>query len=96
MPLTLTHQDQLDLTALIPTQRADSDPARPHGCGGCPARWSGTRTSHCGACHVTFGGVTAFDLHRAGGRCAQPRRLGMALLPGRAYARWGFPTEEDR
>lgn len=33
--------------------------------------------AHCGACHVTFGGVRGFDLHRRGGLCAIP--TGMRL-----------------
>lgn len=36
------------------------------GCGRCDARWGGTRTSHCGGCHQTFTGLSAFDAHRTG------------------------------
>jgi hypothetical protein len=96
MTIAPTRPQQLDLTAFIPRQRTVSDPARPHGCGGCPARWSGTRTSHCGAagCHVSFAGVSLFDRHRVNGHCVPPARLGMSLLPGRPYPCWGYPTEE--
>lgn len=29
----------------------------------------GQRECHCGACHLTFTGITWFDLHRIGGNC---------------------------
>jgi hypothetical protein len=65
----------------------------PHTCR-CGARWSGSATCHCGACHTTFGGIGAFDLHRRGGRCAHPASLGLTLLPGRAYDAWGSPAAD--
>lgn len=45
----------------------------------CGARWTGVNRSHCAAknCHVTFGGVTSFDKHREGGKCATPESLGL-------------------
>jgi hypothetical protein len=33
-------------------------------CGGCDASWTGLGKAHCAACHFTFSGVTAFDMHR--------------------------------
>ncbi|MBO0676878.1 hypothetical protein JRC04_05335 [Mycolicibacterium sp. S2-37] len=32
----------------------------------CGAEWAGFNTGHCAACHQTFTGITAFDLHRTG------------------------------
>lgn len=61
----------------------------------CGARWSGTKTSHCGVkgCHQTFSGVSAFDLHRRGGVCGSPTKLGMSQIASRPYQCWGFPAE---
>lgn len=28
--------------------------------------------AHCSLCHLTFGGITGFDLHRRGGQCSHP------------------------
>jgi hypothetical protein len=33
-------------------------------CARCLARWGGTRTCHCGACHQTFSGQELFTAHR--------------------------------
>ncbi len=56
----------------------------------CGVRWAGSNTCHCGApgCHRTFTGVSAFDLHRRGGQCADPATVGMVVAPGRAYEAW--------
>lgn len=32
----------------------------------CGARWTGLRMEHCRACHATFSGTTAGDMHRVG------------------------------
>ena len=32
--------------------------------------------AHCGACHVTFGGITGFDRHRRHGQCLTPEAIG--------------------
>lgn len=32
--------------------------------------------AHCGACHVTFGGITGFDRHRRDGQCLTPEAIG--------------------
>lgn len=51
-------------------------------CGTCGARWSGLGRAHCGACHLTFSGVSYFDRHRsvAGdhGSCLDPAGLAAA------------------
>lgn len=33
--------------------------------------------AHCTVCHVTFGGVSNFDLHRRGGLCLTPESLSL-------------------
>jgi hypothetical protein len=49
----------------------------------CGARWTGFRTTHCGGCHATFGGLTVFDRHRRDGRCLNPAQLdGVELRNG--------------
>jgi hypothetical protein len=55
----------------------------------CGTRWNGKGVSHCGACCVTFTGVSTFDLHRRNGRCVHPSTIGLVLVPGRAYEVWG-------
>lgn len=44
-------------------------------CSGCANTWTGLLSCHCGACHVTFTGITAFDAHRVGGVCNDPASL---------------------
>lgn len=56
----------------------------------CGATWGGLNTCHCASCHLTFTGVTAFDLHRRTGRCQDPRVAGLALAD-RDYECWGSP-----
>ncbi len=80
--------DTLALDAATPP----TSDIRPHACGGCPNRWTGTRTAHCGACHQTFAGITAFDTHRTGGHCTDPARVGLQDV-GRAYPCWGNPGD---
>ena len=48
----------------------------------CGSRWTGFNRSHCGACHITFGGVASFDRHRQvgsrmGKKCHSPESLGL-------------------
>lgn len=92
----------------IPARRR---PQPEHSCGSCAARWGGLSTAHCGACHVTFTGVWAFDAHRIGQheptgkpgrnvtpgprRCADPETVGLTDA-GRGYPCWGFPTGDER
>jgi hypothetical protein len=44
-------------------------------CNGCECWWTGLRAAHCSACHETFAGVGAFDLHRRGSRCIKPAEV---------------------
>jgi hypothetical protein len=60
-----------------------------------PTRWSGGRTAHCPTCHETFSGVSVFDQHRVGGRCAPPAELGMSLLATKSYRCWGYPAHVE-
>lgn len=75
-----------------------ADPASlPHSDIRCGARWSGSTTSHCGACHRTFASVGAFDAHKPVKGCIDPTSAGMVLAEGRAYEAWRMPdttTEE--
>lgn len=48
----------------------------------CGSNWTGRNRSHCGACHITFGGVASFDKHRKvgttiGRKCLTPQALGL-------------------
>jgi hypothetical protein len=49
----------------------------------CGYEWVGDDRAHCcgrtpfGGCTQVFDDVTLFDLHRQGGRCADPRQLGL-------------------
>jgi hypothetical protein len=60
-------------------------------CSGCPARWTGSRTAHCSGCHISFGGVALFDMHRSHygdhGGCQDP-----ATMTVQAGARAGEPV----
>lgn len=80
----------------------DTDTKNPRGttgCARCDARWGGYNTAHCGACHITLTGITAFDAHRAGSHakgqrhCVDPESVGLVDV-GRAYPCWGFPTDD--
>lgn len=61
-----------------------------HSCG---AKWSGAGRAHCGACHITFSGDSAFDRHRRGEgdrRCLDPASVGLVPRENRlGGAIWG-------
>ena len=59
-----------------------------HACG---ARWSGRQKCHCGGCHLTFSGLTAFDKHRVGMRCLAPGEVGLVARVGEFGPIWGLP-----
>lgn len=75
-------------------------PAGMHGCARCPNLWGGFNTSHCGGCHQTFTGLTAFDKHRDGSHsagtrhCVDPATVGL-IDAGRTYPCWGFPGTDN-
>jgi hypothetical protein len=61
----------------------------------CGARWSGYRTAHCAKCHVTFGGLTAFDQHRPG-ECLDPASIGLIVMRTSGTCEiWGSPMDEE-
>lgn len=64
-------------------------PATP--CPRCDATWTGLAVCHCGACHRTFSGLTLFDAHRRGGKCADPAGVDLRVVDGI----WRYP-ERDR
>lgn len=81
----------------------------PYGCPRCDKRWGGLNTAHCGACHRTFSGITAFDKHRGGSHardtrhCLDPettvfqREDGSEwrlVRLGRNYECWGFEPDD--
>ena len=82
---------------------------RPSGaitCARCDNWWTGLQSCHCGACHRTFTGVYAFDIHRAGSHakgmrhCVDPATVDSSPLtsPGRHGhdpAPGEVPTDDD-
>lgn len=75
----------------------------------CGAHWTGGRTAHCAACHITTSGIHAFDAHQriAGGilHCLPPDKAGLVpaerpwgvlwTLPVQPSAPWLTPEGED-
>jgi hypothetical protein len=92
--VTIQPPDPSEAVQRMRERAGTADPANlPHSCR-CRTRWAGSTTSHCGACHTTFNGITTFDVHRRGGFCGRrPSDVGMSLVPGRAYECWGYPGE---
>lgn len=85
-PMTVTARDKMTAAA---GSRNYTD--LPHQCR-CGARWSGSNTCHCGACHITTTGIGSFTAHRRGGTCTDPATIGMVLAGGRAYDAWTVPS----
>lgn len=50
--------------------------------GACRKTWSGNRAAHCGGCHETFTGITAFDAHQSWPKGSTP--TGLCRLPADA------------
>lgn len=70
------------LPTLIQQQRQGPVlPYVPH-CPRCETTWTGLSRAHCGACHLTFNSVGAFDKHRSNDRCLTPASLKMILTGG--------------
>jgi len=72
-------------------------------CARCDTRWTGLSACHCGACHRTFSGLSAFDIHCVRGRCNDPATLfkrNGEPKPGpvtrRYWAGWGQPGQDTR
>ena len=60
----------------------------------CGKAWSGIKTAHCSACHLTFTTPTAFDKHRRRGACIFPDDAGL-VRSSRGYECYGFPGSEE-
>jgi hypothetical protein len=80
------------------SQIGKNQPRNAIACARCDNWWAGMLTSHCGACHHTFTGLTAFEAHRDGShsqgtrRCLDPIQVGL-VRSGRDYLCWGFPSD---
>lgn len=63
-------------------------------CGTCGRWWTGRRACHCGGCHATFSGISAFDRHSTVHGCIQD--FGGILVPiPRAWGTmWATPLRE--
>ena len=68
-------------------------------CGGCDVKWTGDRTCHCGACHLTFTCLSAFDAHRKDFGCLHPGAVGLVTHErgGKEfkYQAWGRPGDDE-
>lgn len=65
----------------------------------CGKQWTGLSTSHCGGCHETFTGISAFSAHRVGDgngdwHCSDPKDVGL-VDAGRKYPCWREPVDES-
>lgn len=64
--------------------------------GKCGKKWTGLRAEHCGACHETFSGTTAGDMHRTGPmsarECLDPVDIGLVYDAARRV--WKLPASE--
>lgn len=64
----------------------------------CGARWGGLRTAHCGRCHSTFTGISAFDAHKPG-ECREPTSCGMVIMRvtegDHLTEIWGTPSTRE-
>ena len=93
LPGTDSHRDGESRSESFPwTSNGPSRSATqpPIGCSGCRGRWSGLNTCHCGGCHETFTSAGAFDRHRRGGKCLDPREIG--LVPAnKPWPGWSWP-----
>lgn len=67
--------------------------------GSCGSRWSGQRTSHCGNCHQTFTGLSAFDAHQrrdfGGLDCMPPEQCGLVARETAHGVVWGAEPMDD-
>lgn len=65
-------------------------------CGRCKSKWTGAVRSHCGGCHRTFAGITAFDAHQQntepGITCADPAERGMIAVEKSWGIMWSLGT----
>lgn len=63
----------------------------------CGARWTGARTAHCAACHLTTSGIHAFDAHQriTGGtlHCLLPNVVGLVPSARPWGVLWTLPAQ---
>jgi hypothetical protein len=60
--------------------------------GACGKWWTGAERSHASCCHETFSSLSAFDLHRKGGRCNDPAGMGLVAREKPYGTLWGWPA----
>jgi hypothetical protein len=60
-------------------------------CAGCGASWTGYTVCHCCSCHLTFTSESAFNAHRARGRCCDPQSRGLIKVRRPHWVGWGWP-----
>jgi len=63
--------------------------------GSCGRWWTGPTRNHCGQCHITTSGLTAFDAHQRGGVCAHPQTAGLVAREKPWGTMWALPGDED-
>jgi hypothetical protein len=63
-------------------------------CGTCGARWTGQRVSHCGGCHITTSGISAFDAHQTIHGCRNPADVGLVPVVKEWGTLWTQPVRE--
>ena len=59
--------------------------------GACGKWWTGNDRSHCGACHLLFSSLSAFDRHRRAGQCLPPAEVGLVARQQSYGLLWGWP-----
>lgn len=62
--------------------------------GACGRWWTGAERSHCGGCHQTFTGMSAFERHRKGLRCNDPASVGLVARFRPYGVLWGWPAPD--
>jgi hypothetical protein len=72
-------------------------------CPRCDSVWTGLSACHCAACHRTFSGYRAFDIHRTGSRCNDPASLldihgepRLVPIARQYWSGWGRPGDDPR
>jgi hypothetical protein len=64
----------------------------------CRHWWTGNRTAHCGNCHRTFSGTSAFDQHQTawtpGTDCPDPRTRGLIATTKKYGDLWSWPAQD--
>lgn len=54
------------------------------------------RVCICRGCGESFGGLTAFDLHRSGGWCLDPAAVGLRFEERPKGTLWAYAQDVDR